>query len=93
MPTDRLQNCLVRLGSQPKRSAGRFFVGLLIFFAGLIGLYWAASMPLYATIIASGVMLFGLSIALYGYVGIVANRLAFFRYRNEINRERFKHLE
>lgn len=90
---DKLQRTLVRWGENPKRSVRFFIIGLCLFVLGVVGLYLGANVWIWWQIPAVAIMFAGVLITLKGYLGIVANRLAFFRHQAQLNKEKFKHLE
>lgn len=90
---DKLQRILVKLGSNPKRSVRFFVAGLVIFFAGILIIYVGAIKFHWLQLLGSGLLVVGIFTALKGYLGILANRLAFFRHQSQINRQKYKHLE
>lgn len=91
--SDKLQDWLLRFGSNPKRSYKLFAIGLLMFFAGLILLYLGAATIIYLQIPAVLMLSIGIVITLRGYLGILSNRLAFFRHNAAKTRAKYKHLE
>ena len=90
---DKLQRTLVRMGSDPKRSVRFFIAGVLTFFLGLVALYMGANVWIWWQIPGLLLLVIGVVTALKGYLGIVANRIAFFRHQAQLNREKYKHLE
>ncbi|GAB3000920.1 hypothetical protein [Psychrosphaera aestuarii] len=90
---DKLQRILVRRGENPQRSVRFFLAGLFCFVLGIAGLYLGASAWIWWQIPGIALMIIGVLVTLYGYVGIVANRLAFFRHQAQLNKEKYKHLE
>lgn len=96
METDKLQAFLLKYGSTPQKSVKLFIIGLLQFFAGLILIYLALNTYLWLQIVGLVIMASGVLFALKGYLGILTNRLAFFRhqsYQSYQNRQKYKHLE
>ncbi len=89
---DKLQRTLVRLGQDPSQSVRFFIIGLVTFVIGVAGLYLGASTWMWWQIPAIIIMIIGTGFALKGYIGIVANRLAFFRHQAKLNKEKYKHL-
>lgn len=93
MDSDKLQNWLLKYGSTPQRSVKLFIAGLLQFFAGLILIYLALSTVIWLQVLGILILVSGVAFALRGYLGILANRLAFFRHQSYQNRQKYKHLE
>ena len=90
---DKLQRTLVRLGDDPQRSVRLFLIGLGLFIVSVAGLYFGAATWMWIQIPAALVMLTGIGFALKGYVGILANRLAFFRHQANENKKKFKNIK
>lgn len=93
MAEDKLQNVLLKYGSNPQKSAKWFGAGLFLFFTGMIGLYLTAHSSPWFSLISALVLFIGVVVALKGYIGILFNRLAYFRHNSAKNRQKYKHLE
>lgn len=93
MSEDKLQTWLLKYGSNPQKSAKWFGLGLFLFFAGMIGLYLTPQGPLWLSGFSLLVLIVGVITTLKGYVGILFNRLAYFRHNAAKNRQKYKHLE
>ncbi len=90
---DKLQRTLVRLGSDPQRSVRLFLIGLGFFIVSVAGFYLGAATIMRIQIPAALLMLVGIGFAIKGYIGIFANRIAFFRNQSHENKQKYKHLE
>lgn len=90
---DKLQRILVRLGENPKRSVRFFIAGALLFFLGLMIVYVGSAQWVWVQIPGVLLMVIGFVIAARGYVGIFANRVAFFRHQAKLNKEKYKHIK
>lgn len=90
---DKLQRILLKLGSDPKRSSKWFFLGLLLFLAALILIYLGAATYPLLQLVGLLLMVLACASALRGYIGILANRLAYFRHNAAKNRQKYKHLK
>lgn len=93
MSQDKLQNGLLKLGSNPTRSVRFFILGLLLFVAAITLIYAGAIWHIWLQIAGIAVLIIALIVSIYGYIGIVSNRLASFRHHAFKNREKYKHLE
>jgi hypothetical protein len=93
MTHDKLQDFLLKYGSTPQRSAKWFGIGLFLFFAGMIGIYLFSQSATWLSIMAFIVLVFGVLCALKGYVGILFNRIAYFRHNSAKTRNKYKHLK
>jgi len=91
MKTDKLQAVLLRFGSTPKRSLKVFIVGLFGFFASLLSVYALSTSPV-LQLVCFVIMAIFVLVTLYGYLGILSNRLAMFRHKSAKNKRRFKHI-
>lgn len=93
MADDKLQQFLLRQGSDPKQSVKTFISGLVLFIVALGLLYAGVDLHHSVQIIGLVLMAFALAIAAKGYLGIVSNRIAFFRHQAHKNRNKYKHLK
>ena len=90
---DRIQNWLLKLGSSPQQSVKTFVFGLTIFASGMAIIYLALVTVLWLQIIGIVCIIIGLVVSARGYVGILANRIAYFRHQSFKNREKYKHIK
>ena len=90
---DRIQALLLKFGSTPKQSIRWFITGLFCFLLGVICIYLGPVVHIWLQVIGLGLIAIAILFAARGYVGILANRLAFFRHNAAKNRQRYKHLE
>lgn len=93
MTHDKLQDFLLKYGSDPQTSAKWFGVGIFLFFAGMIGIYLSVNAATWISVVSFTVLVIGVLIALKGYVGILFNRLAYFRHNAAKNKEKYKHIK
>ena len=90
---DKLQSFLLKYGSNPKLSYKRFALGLFLFFTGLVLIYLGAATLHLLQLPAVVLMAVGVFISLRGYLGILCNRLAYFRHNSAKKGAKYKHLE
>jgi len=93
MAHDKLQQFLLKKGSEPKRSVNQFIIGLCLFLAGIALLYLGIDLHYWVQVVGLTLITIALFISAKGYIGIVANRIAFFRHQAFKNRERFKNIK
>lgn len=93
MAHDKLQDFLLKQGRDPKKSVQTFTIGLVCFVLAIALLYVGIDMHI-AVQIAGIVLIFvALGFAAKGYLGIVSNRIAFFRHQSFKNKQRFKNIK
>jgi hypothetical protein len=93
MPTDKLQNFLVKQGSNPQLSVKQFLIGLVLFVIGVALIYLGINLPSFVQILGISIICISFYFAVKGYIGIISNRIAFFRHQAELNKERFKNIK
>lgn len=93
MKNDKLQKTLLKLGSEPQLSLRRFFIGLALFAVSICLIYFGVTHSHWFQIIGLGLMGFAFVLALYGYLGILSNRLAAFRHHSYKNRQKYRHIK
>lgn len=93
MAHDKLQDFLLKQGRNPQKSVKTFSFGLVSFLISIGLLYLGIDMHYYVQIIALVIMVMAIAISVKGYVGIVSNRIAFFRHEAYKNREKYKNIK
>ncbi|MBU2919645.1 MAG: hypothetical protein ACJAZB_001936 [Psychrosphaera sp.] len=93
MPTDKLQKFLVKQGSNPQQSVQHFLIGLVLFLIGVGLIYLGIDQPTFVQILGLTVICISFVFAVRGYIGIVANRIAFFRHQAKLNRDKYKNIK
>lgn len=93
MPTDKLQNFLVKRGSNPKLSVQQFLIGFVLFLIGVGLVYLGINLPAFVQILGISIICIAFVFAVRGYIGIVSNRIAFFRHQAKLNKEKYKHIK
>ena len=93
MAHDKLQQFLLKKGGQPQRSVRQFIIGLVLFVLGISLLYLGIDLHYMVQVVGLTLITIALFISANGYIGIVANRLAYFRHQAYKNRQRFKNLK
>lgn len=93
MKHDKLQDFLLRFGSNPAKSIKLFVIGLMLFFAALSLIYFGSANGIWWQIVGIGVMIVAVITALVGYFGILANRVAFFRNQVYKTQQKYKDLD
>lgn len=93
MPTDKLQKFLVKQGSNPQLSVQQFFIGLVLFVIGVALVYLGINLPPFVQILGISVICIAFIFAVRGYIGIISNRIAFFRHQAKLNKEKYKHIK
>jgi len=93
MAHDKLQQFLLKQGSDPKKSARTFSIGLVTFLFSIALLYLGIDLHFSVQIIALVVMVVAITIAAKGYIGIVSNRIAFFRHQAFKNKQKYKNIK
>jgi len=90
---DKLQTLLLKFGSSPKQSVRWFVAGLMCFLIGLIAIYLGPVIHIWLQLAGLIFMAVALLLAARGYIGILANRLAFFRHNAAKNKAKYKHIK
>ena len=90
---DKLQSLLLRFGSTPKQSVRWFVSGLFCFVLGVVLIYLGPALHIWLQLLGLILVALALLLAGRGYIGILANRLAFFRHNAAKNREKYKHIK
>ncbi len=93
MATDKLQEFLLKQGANPQHSVKQFFIGLILFVIGVGLVYLGINLPSFVQILGITVICIAFGFAVKGYIGIVANRIAFFRHQAAKNKQRFKNIK
>ncbi len=93
MPTDKLQKFLVKKGSNPQLSVQQFLIGLVLFIIGVGLVYLGINLPAFVQILGICMICIAFVFAIKGYIGIVSNRIAFFRHQAQFNKEKYKHIK
>lgn len=93
MKLDKLQNILVKAGSNPQLSVKQFSIGFVLFLIGVGVLYVGIDLPAFVQILGLVIICIAFVFSVKGYIGIVANRIAFFRYEAQQNKEKYKHIK
>lgn len=93
MAHDKLQDFLLKQGSDPKASVRSFILGLTVFAISIGLLYLGIDMHYSVQVVALTLLVISIAIATKGYIGIVSNRIAFFRHQAYKNKQKYKHLE
>jgi len=93
MPTDKLQQFLVKKGSNPQLSVQQFLIGLVLFLIGVGLVYLGINLPAFVQILGISIICIAFVFAVRGYIGIVSNRIAFFRHQAKLNKEKYKHIK
>lgn len=93
MPTDRLQKFLVKQGSNPQLSVQHFLIGLVLFLMGVGLIYIGIDLPPFVQILGLSVICISFVFAVRGYIGIISNRIAFFRHQAKLNKDKYKHIK
>ena len=93
MQNDKLQNFLVKQGSNPQKSVKQFIIGLVLFLIGVGLVYIGISLPSLVQILGLTIICIAFIFAIKGYIGIVSNRIAFFRHQAKLNKEKYKHIK
>ncbi|MDO6719014.1 hypothetical protein Q4575_06345 [Psychrosphaera sp. 1_MG-2023] len=93
MTHDKLQDFLLKYGSTPQASAKWFGIGIFLFFTGMIGIYLSVNAPTWISVVSFATLVVGVLIALKGYIGILFNRLAYFRHNAAKNKAKYKHIK
>ena len=93
MAHDKIQEFLLKQGSNPKKSVRTFSLGLVTFLFSIGLLYLGIDMHFSVQVIALIIMVVAIVIAVKGYIGIVSNRIAFFRHQAYKNREKYKNVK
>jgi hypothetical protein len=75
---------IYRLGSEPKQSIKRFFIGLAVFLVGAVGFAVEHSLGDWSKALFLCFLMPGFILACWGWLGIFANRFA-----QVLNRKRF----
>ncbi|WP_051275484.1 hypothetical protein [Aestuariibacter salexigens] len=75
---EKIRLTLFRLGSHPQKSWAHFKVGLIVFFVGALCIQFSPQFIEYLYHAGIAIVLAGFAIAMYGYVGIFANRFSRF---------------
>jgi len=93
MQEDKLQKILLKLGSTPQQSLRYFLSGLALFVVGVACIYIGPSLHIWLQVIGLFLLACALILAARGYLGILANRLAFFRHNAAKNRQKYRHIK
>lgn len=93
MAHDKLQEFLLKQGSDPQKSVKTFSVGLVAFLVSIGLLYLGIDMHHSVQIVALVIMVMAIGVAVKGYIGIVSNRIAFFRHQAYKNRQKYKNIK
>ena len=93
MKEDRLQSFLLKFGSTPQQSLRYFIIGLVLFVLGVVFIYLGPVLHIWLQVLGLVILLFASAFAMRGYLGILANRLAFFRHQAAKNRQKYKHIK
>lgn len=93
MENDKLQNFLVKQGSNPQKSVKQFIIGLVLFLVGVALVYIGIGLPSFVQILGLTIICIAFIFAIRGYIGIVSNRIAFYRHQAKVNKERFKNIK
>lgn len=93
MAHDKLQQFLLKKGENPQRSVKQFFIGLVLFLIGTGLLYLGIDLHYSVQVVGLTLISLALLIAAGGYIGIVSNRIAFFRHEAFKNKQRFKNIK
>ena len=93
MAHDKLQQFLLKQGSDPKKSIKTFTMGLVCFVFSIALLYLGINTHYSVQIIGLVFMLIAFVLAGKGYIGIVSNRIAFFRHQSFKNKQKFKNIK
>ena len=93
MAHDKLQRFLLKKGNNPERSVKQFFIGLVMFIIGTSLLYLGINLHYSVQVIGLTLISLALLIAAGGYIGIISNRIAFFRHQTFKNKQRFKDIK
>lgn len=93
MNQDKLQTFLLNKGSNPKKSTKFFMIGLMLFLAGVLLIYMGTVFHVILQIIGLIILIPAIFFAGKGYIGIISNRLAFFRHQAHKNKQRFKNIK
>ena len=93
MAHDKLQDFLLKQGSNPQKSVRTFSIGLLAFLLSIGLLYLGIDTHHWVQIVALVIMVIAIALAVKGYIGIVSNRIAFFRHQAYKNREKFRNIK
>lgn len=90
MAHDKLQDFLLKQGSNPQKSVRTFVTGLVLFMISIGLLYLGIGTHHYVQIVALMILVIALALSVKGYVGIISNRIAFFRHQAHKNRQKYK---
>jgi cytochrome b len=71
-----LKSVIYKLGQNPKLSLKRFFIGLGLFVLSLIAIAYGYYRHAWVQLIGLGLLVPALCFALWGYIGIFANRFS-----------------
>lgn len=93
MAHDKLQDFLLKQGRNPQKSVQTFTIGLVSFLISIGLLYLGIDMHHSVQIVALVILVIAIAISVKGYIGIVSNRIAFFRHQAYKNREKYKHIK
>lgn len=93
MAQDKLQQFLLKQGRDPKKSVRTFTLGLLGFLLSIGLLYLGIDMHHSVQIVALVIMVMAIALATKGYIGIVSNRIAFFRHQAFKHKQKYKNIK
>ena len=93
MQEDKLQTFLLKLGSTPQLSLRYFIAGLLLFLLGLTCIYLGPGLHIWFQLLGLVLLALALTLAARGYIGILANRLAFFRHNAAKTKQKYRHIK
>ena len=93
MKDDPIQAILLKFGSTPKQSLRHFISGLVLFVLGAICIYLGPILHIWLQVLGLALLVIATAFAARGYLGILANRLAFFRHQAAKNRQKYKHIK
>lgn len=93
MAQDKLQDFLLKQGSNPQKSVRTFVTGLVLFLISIGLLYLGISTHHYVQIVALTILVIALALSVKGYVGIISNRIAFFRHQAHKNKQKYKNIK
>lgn len=93
MAQDKLQTFLNKHGDNPKQSVKFFVIGLCLFMLAVALIYLGVIWHYSIQVIGLVVLAIALFYAAKGYLGIITNRIAFFRHQAHKNKQRFKNIK